>query len=79
MSSNPLFYPSSRENNGENLIDYKKKYIYMEMNMLSPGKYRIFDNHLTYISYCNSDFHHILIFSTSSFSITNAHYKLKIT
>lgn len=36
--------------------------------MLSPGKYIIFDNHLTNISYCNSDFHYILILSASFFS-----------
>lgn len=47
--------------------------------MISPGKYRISDDHLTNVKYCNSDFHHILIFSASSFSITNAHYKLQIT
>lgn len=51
----------------------------MKMNMLSSGKYIIFDNHLTNISYYNSYFHHILILSASFFSITNAHYKLQIT
>lgn len=28
MISNPLFYQSSGQNNGENLIDYKDKYIW---------------------------------------------------
>lgn len=28
MISNPLSYQSNVENNGENLIDYKKKYIW---------------------------------------------------